>query len=79
MHTNTWSSLCLVGFPQRCQQTIPTSHFAGQLAAFHALCHGGGILGAEGLCPPERLIVSVQEESVVVPSGVSRMICASAG
>lgn len=79
MDTNSCSSLWLVGFSQSCQQTIPTSHFAGQLAAFLALCHAGSVLGAEGLCPPERPIVSVQGKTVAVPGGVSRMICASAG
>lgn len=76
---NSCSSLWLVGFPQNCQQTIPTSHFAGQLAAFCALCYAGSVLGAEGLCPPARPIVNVQGKSVVLPGGVSRMICASAG
>lgn len=77
--TNSCSSLWLVGFPQSCQQTIPTSHFAGQPAAFHALCHAGSVLEAEGLYPPARPIVNIQRKSVVLPSAVSRLICASAG
>lgn len=76
MDRNSCSCLWLFGFPQSCQQTIPTSHFAGQLATFYALCHAGSVLGA----------VSTRETNCACPGkvrghapGVSRMICAFAG